>query len=187
MSFDASPLRRIFLQRQAISNCGVALGIALTAALAAAAPSSAGAQTPQVQRIEIVEYGIYAVEEKNCQRDAQGIARCDRTDVRHAATTWTIPAQHGVEFGLKYRVAGSPNGAQVTLKRDWLLPDPGFRQPGKEPITRLDRVDQVRIGDVTYVSYGFDDPWELVPGPWVLEIWYEGRRLTSRTFNVVKQ
>lgn len=145
------------------------------------------AQTPQVQRIDIVEYGIYTVDKKVCQRDAEGIERCDRADVHHAATTWTVPAQLGVEFGLRYRVIGAPKGAQLTLKRDWLLPGPGFNPPGKQPIHRLDRTDTVAVGDAIYVSYGFDDPWELVPGPWVLEVWYGGRKLVTQTFTVVKQ
>jgi hypothetical protein len=151
------------------------------------APAGALAQTTQIQRLDIVEYGIYTVDEKNCKRDEQGVERCDRSNVRHAATTWTIPAQHGLEFGLKYRVIGAPMGAKVTLKRDWLLPDPGFLQPNKPPINRLDRTDTVKIGEAEYVSYGFDDVWELVPGPWILEIWYGDLKLTSQTFTVVKK
>ena len=155
--------------------------------LSAVGVSGASAQAARIERVDIVEYGIYTVNEANCHRDDQGIQRCDRSDVRHAATTWTIPAQHGVEFGLKYRVVGAPKHAQVTLKRDWLLPPPGFLAPNKPAVTRLDRTDTVSVGDVTYVSYGFDDPWELVPGPWILEIWDGHRKLTSQTFTVVKQ
>jgi hypothetical protein len=155
--------------------------------LAVTAASSAPAQAEQIQRIDVVEYGIYTADKQNCQRDAEGVERCNRTDVRHAATTWTVPAQLGVEFGLKYRVIGAPKGAQVTLKRDWLSPNPGFQPPGKPPIIRLDRTDSGAIGETIFVSYGFDDPWELVPGPWILEVWYDGRKLTSQTFTVVKR
>lgn len=168
-------------------NAMHATRMALALLLSTFGVASALAQTPQIQRIEIIEYGIYTVNETNCHRDDQGIERCDRSDVHHAATTWTIPAQHGVEFGLKYRVVGSPKGAKVALKRDWLLPGPGFLEPGKPPLKRIDRTDNVAVGDTTYVSYGFDDPWELVPGPWVLEIWSGSRKLTSQTFTVVKQ
>ncbi len=159
----------------------------LALSLAAAGAASASAQSPKIQRVDIVEYGIYTVNETNCHRDDQGIERCERSDVHHAATTWIIPAQHGVEFGLKYRVVGTPKGASVALKRDWLLPNPGFLESGKPPLKRIDRTDNGVIGDTTYVSYGFDDPWELVPGPWILEIWSGGRKLTSQTFTVVKQ
>jgi hypothetical protein len=149
--------------------------------------ASSYAKTPHVERLDIVEHGIYTTAKENCQRDNQGIERCDRMDFRHASTTWIIPAQHEVEFGLRYRVVGTPKGSKVTLTHDWLLPAPGFQQPGKSPITRIDRTDPVAIGEVAYISYGFDDPWELVPGPWVLEIWDGERKLTSQTFIVVKQ
>ncbi len=68
-----------------------------------------------------------------------------------------------------------------------MLPNPGFLESGKPPLKRIDRTDNGVIGDTTYVSYGFDDPWELVPGPWILEIWSGDRKLTSQTFTVVKQ
>lgn len=155
--------------------------------LSALGAGSASAQSAKIQRIDIVEYGLYTVNETNCRRDDQGIDRCERSDVHHAATTWTIPAQQGVEFGLIYHVVGTPKGASVALKRDWLLPNPGFLEPGKPPLKRIDRTDNVVIGDTTYVSYGFDDPWELVPGPWILEIWSGDRKLTSQTFTIVKQ
>jgi len=162
--------------------------IVLTLLILLAGAAAGQAQSAQIQRIDIVEYGIYTADKRDCHRDAQGVERCDRSNVRHATTTWTVPAQLGVEFGLKYRVIGAPNGAQVTLKRDWLLPEPGFHPPSpKEPIHRLERTDITAIGNTVFVSYGFDDPWELVPGPWVLEIWDGGRKIVSRTFTVVKQ
>lgn len=154
---------------------------------ALAAPSMAWAQAAQIQRIEVGEHGIYTADKSNCQRDAQGIERCGRSNVRHAVATSTIPAQLGLEFGLRYRAIGTPAGAQVTLQRAWLLPPPGFRPPAPKPaITRLDREDTFTLGQTVLVTYGFDDAWELVPGPWTLEFWYAGRKVGSYTFTVTK-
>jgi hypothetical protein len=97
-----------------------------------------------------------------------------------------VPAQIGVEFGLKYRVNGAPAGAKVTIRRDWLLPKPGFQPPDKPQILRLDRQDDTAIGAEHLVTYGFDDAWELVPGPWVLELWDGDRLLASKTFTIAK-
>jgi hypothetical protein len=95
--------------------------------------------------------------------------------------------QIGVEFGLRYRIVGAPKGAKISVKRDWRLPEPGFRPPSADqPILRLDRVDETKIGDTVYVSYAFDDPWELVPGPWTIEFWYGDRKLDERQFMVSK-
>jgi hypothetical protein len=149
-------------------------------------PLGADAQTPRIDRIDVVDYGIYTVQEQNCKRDEQGIQRCDRADVRHAVTTLKVPAQPGIQFGMRYRVVGAPVGAPVTIKRVWLLPAPGFVQPGKEPIHRLERADATTVGATLLAQYGFDDPWELIPGAWTQEFWNGDRKLLTRTFTVVK-
>jgi hypothetical protein len=149
--------------------------------------ATSNARALDIRRIEIVEYGIYTVDKKSCSRDAQGIERCDRSNVRHAATTWNVPAQIGVEFGLLYRVAGAPNGSPISVKRVWRLPEPGFRSPSADkPVHSLDREDVTKIGDTVFVSYGFDDTWELVPGPWILEFWYGDRKLDERRFVITR-
>jgi hypothetical protein len=150
------------------------------------APAVAWAQPAQIERIAVTEYGLYTVDKQTCQRDEQGIQRCTRSNARHAATTWTVPAQIGVEFGLRYSVVGQPSGAPVSVRRVWVLPPPGFQPPGSnQPITRLERVDETAIDGSVFVSYGFDDAWELVPGPWVLQFWDGDRLIGSQTFTVV--
>jgi Domain of unknown function (DUF3859) len=62
-----------------------------------------------------------------------------------------------------------------------------FLPPGKEPIKQLVRFDTVSTGGIFLASYGFDDPWDLAPGPWTLEIWDYDRKLFSQTFNVVQE
>ena len=148
--------------------------------------ASSAAWAQDVQGIEIVEHGVYTADKSSCARDAQGIERCDRSNIRHASTTWNVPAQLGVEFGLRYRVVGKPKGAKISVKRIWLIPEPGFRAPNKEPIRRLERSDDAVIGEAKFVSYGFDDSWELVPGQWVLEFWYADRKLGEQRFTVGK-
>lgn len=37
-----------------------------------------------------------------------------------------------------------------------------------------------------YVDYGFDDPWELVPGTWTIELWHGDRKLATQSFTVVR-
>ena len=144
------------------------------------------ASAQEVRGIEIVEYGLYAVDKTDCKRDAQGIERCDRNNIRHAATTWTVPANIGVEFGLRYRIVGRPRNAKISIRRVWLLPGGGFQPPSGKSIDHIDRVDTVEIGQSTLMSYGFDDAWELVPGPWVVKFFYNDRELGQRTFTVVK-
>ena len=145
------------------------------------------AETPQIQRIDVLEYGIYTADEKGCHRDAQGINRCERSNVRHAATTLSVPAQLRVQFGMRFKAVGVPSGATVPVKRVWILPAAGLNSPMvKEPIHRLERSDSVKINVTEFISYTFDDPWELVPGTWTLEYWDGNRKLLSKSFMVAK-
>ena len=72
----------------------------------------------------------------------------------------------------------------------------GFAEPALEfgrtlvkPLENsvLVRFDTVSAGGIVLASYGFDDPWELVPGPWTLEIWDDDKKLFSQIFNVVQE
>jgi hypothetical protein len=152
------------------------------------ATASAFAQAQKIERIDILEYGLYTADEKSCHRDDLGIQRCERTNVRHAATTLTVPAQHGVQIGIRFKAVGAPDGATVNVKRVWVFPPAGLNSPAsKEPLLRLYRDDKVTIGKSGFTSYILDDPWELVPGTWTLEYWIGDRKLLSKSFTVVQQ
>jgi len=57
--------------------------------------ASAYAQGALVERIRFTEYGIYTVDRDVQVRDVLGINRAAATNVRHAATLRSIPAQIG--------------------------------------------------------------------------------------------
>ena len=40
---------------------------------------------------------------------------------------------------------------------------------------------------VLYRDYTFAHDWELLPGVWTFQIWYQGRMLAEEKFTVVKQ
>ena len=44
----------------------------------------------------------------------------------------------------------------------------------------------LKIGALCLLGYGFDNAWEIVPGVWTEEIWYQDRMLAERTFTVSK-
>ena len=159
----------------------------LTIAALCFVAATAHAQTPTVQSIEVVEYGIYTADEQNCQRTADGVLQCQRANIRHATTTWSVPAQHGVQFGVRFRILGSPEGARVAVKRIWRYP-PGGVTPSATgaKIYQTSDMLQLPVGPTLFQSYIFDDPWELVPGPWTLELWQDGKLLLTRTFTVVR-
>jgi len=156
--------------------------------LLAFATGDVGAQALQVDRIEVVEYGIYTVSLVHAERDAKGILQSSLSNIQHVETTRMVPAKIGVRFGFRFVVVGTPKDAKVTLRKITHFPPGGLQPPGsKEALSRSETTMTRTIGgEARYTDYGFDDPWELVPGPWTIELWYGDRKLASQSFTVFK-
>src|SRR4029077_1434028 len=164
------------------------MGIIVSIVALLLSSSAAYAQTPQVERIRFTEYGIYTVDRDVQGRDVLGINRAAATNVRHAATLRTIPAQIGTTFGFRYKVIGRPHAAWVELRQIVIFPSPGLIPSySSKPITQDEFVLQTRIGETSYASYTLEDAFELVPGNWIFEIWQGNRKLTTQSFRVENQ
>jgi hypothetical protein len=145
------------------------------------------AQAPSIDRIEIVEYGIYSVDRHVQGRDPRGINQATATSVRHAATTRDIPARIGTTFGFRYKIIGTPDELPITLRRVVVFPAPGIQpSSSSKRLSRDEFAVQARIGETNYMFYTLEDDFELMPGIWVVEIWYGNRKLASQTFTVSK-
>jgi hypothetical protein len=148
---------------------------------------SAHAQT--VERITISNPGIYRSETEKIEDAPNSVRGVFRT-VRNPQLieqTKRIPGLLGTHFGVNFRVAGQPDGASVTIRFVTRFPAPGLRDPktGKTILTsENDR--QFRIGEFAYRGFTFDESWEIVPGVWALEFWFEGKLLAAQKFEIVK-
>jgi hypothetical protein len=164
--------------------------IVLTLLLLLFAATGAYAQTARVDRIDVVEYGIFTANTQSMQ-SAPGTASgtvSTVADIRHAATTRTIPAQQGIRFGFRYTVIGAPAGADVPLHMVTIFPPPGLTNPATQQRKAQSEYDSsATIGTASYKGYQLTDPWEVVPGVWTLQIWYQGRKLAEQKFTIVKQ
>jgi uncharacterized protein DUF3859 len=159
----------------------------LATLLLATLSTTASAQT--VERVEIIDFGLYNIGEKMKPTGAFGTAAGVVNGVSHiklAEATTTVPANLGVHFGFRYKIIGSAKGT-ATLKIVTLIPEPGIRNPntGRTSV-RNEYVETRPIGSTQYAGYSFDNPWEVVPGTWTKEVWDGDRKLASQSFNVVK-
>ena len=153
------------------------------------ASTGSHAQTLQIERIDVVEYGLYTATttSQEAADTATGTASA-LTEIRHAATTRTVPAQQGVRFGFRFTVVGAPVGANVQLHFVTVYPIPGLRNPATQELKALGEYDHsVTIGESSYRGYSLDYDWEVVPGIWTLQIWYQDRKLAEQQFTVVRQ
>ena len=144
------------------------------------------ANAQQISSVEIIEYGIYTADITTTQQDSSALgAHNTVSNIRHAATTTTIPAQIGVHFGFRYRVNGSPQGEKVELKRVTIFPPAGLKSPKSPQTLQKNENTIVRsIGATSYTDYSFDDDWELVSGTWTIQLWHGERKLAEKAFTV---
>jgi hypothetical protein len=159
----------------------------LALALLLMSSNAARAQAPQIDHIEFTEYGIYTVDREIQGRDALGINKASASNVRHAATLRTIPAQIGTTFGFRYKLLGKPYDAPIDLRKIVIFPSPGLiPSPSSGPIAQDEFTLHTRIGHTSYASYTLEDSFELVPGTWIIEIWHGRQKLATQSFKIIK-
>ena len=154
--------------------------------LAVAAP--AAAQRAEVRGFAVVETGIYTRQIISSERDSSGVARSVISSPQLVAGTTRIPAKLGVSFGYRFMVTGVPTDAKVTVRKEVRYPSPGARPPGSASPLALSSVStEVPLNRVRFTGYTLAEPWELVPGKWVISVWFGDRKLGEQHFQVVSE
>ncbi len=142
------------------------------------------AQAQQLTAIEILQPGIYTTDVVDRRSNPSGIAQNTVDNPKLALATTTVPMQQGVRFGFHYRPVG-PLPGFVRLQKVILLPRPGLRPPGKPPVLRIDNLLDRRINETSYTEYSLDDVFELVPGQWTFQLWWNSRKMAEQSFTLV--
>jgi hypothetical protein len=147
----------------------------------------AEAQEPRVERLEVIGAGFLSLEqaESTDAPDAVGGKVIRPRNMRFLAEAPAVTARVGTSFGVRFLVAGAPRDARVTLRSIWKIPPPGFTDPQsgkayKESASNM----AAQIGMAYLSAYGFNEPWEIVPGTWTLEVWQGNRKLLERGFTI---
>jgi hypothetical protein len=97
-----------------------------------------------------------------------------------------VAGQVGTQFGIEFRIDGTPPGDGVTLYLALAFPPQGIRNPNTGNMLHAAKIafPNMKIGALSVLGYGFDTAWEIVPGVWTVQIWYQDRMLAERTFTV---
>jgi hypothetical protein len=162
------------------------MGTALLCAICCLA-GAALAQQPRIERVEIVEAGL--LEARKVDSLATPGTASGKTSVLDSIVFYElsrqVPARLGVQFGARYRIVGTPDGAATSIRTKWVVPAPGMRNPLTGAVTAVDEAEEsVVIGTDRLAGYKFGQEWEVVRGPWILEFWANGRKLNSVTFTI---
>ena len=159
----------------------------LAAGLGTGAPATG--QIPQVERLELVDHGVFQLQ-TGSRTPAPGTATGSAAEGEGATLierTGRVPARAGVSFGIRFRVVGPGNGDFVFLDAVWLFPEPGMANHATGKAYRRQTTNmRVALGTLSGSFYLFEEPWELLPGTWGVEIWQGRRKLLEQAFTVYR-
>ena len=144
------------------------------------------AQAQTINRLEITDFGTYKVEPGNKRKNAEGLKTTVTPGVEHLETTTTIPARIGISFGVRYKIVGEPDNAEVTLRKIISFPPPGLQPSRGKIVPQSESKVETTIGETVADLYTLEDSFELVPGVWTVELWDGERKLLTQSFTLEK-
>jgi len=150
----------------------------------------ARADDARIDRIDLIAAGFYdaaaaKVAGTRPAPTAAGGKTNQLADLTLMGETPADTARVGIGFGVRFRSAGGPRGALATLRSVWKIPAPGIRNPENGTTYRESVAEfTTAVGGVHWRGYGFDQPWEVVPGTWTIEIWQGDRKLLEHSFTI---
>ena len=169
------------MRRRIVGSLVLFLGIILT---------FAGVTFAADVRVEIVDCGIYKRVLKKTYKDDKAVVGYQSTvkNVTFIKQTTEVPATLGTRFGVHYIVYGKPEGSTIKIKEVIIFPAKGLTNPKtKKTQYRDEEYVTVSVGNKCLCGYGFDEAWEAVPGTWIIQLLYKGKKLAEKTFVVYKR
>jgi len=155
-----------------------------------AAAAFADEPKAQVSAITVVEQGIYKCEVLKLVEDLRvpSKQRAIIDSAKIVQETTCIPAVLGTRFGFRYKVDGVPSGRKIDLVMVGIYPNDGVKDPTRDkPLKTFRYTTPYAIGEgYRYTDYSFDHEWEIVPGEWIFQIWYDGKNYAEAKFVVMK-
>ena len=160
------------------------------AAVAIAWAADARAQDMRVDRLELLDAGFYDVAKASVTGTTPAVdpvtgAVQELRNVTLSPAPPATAARVGVGFGVRFRSFGARDGERAMLRSVWKIPSPGIVNPNNGK-TYLESAAEfaTTIGSNHVRGYTFEQPWEIVPGTWTLEIWQGDRKLLEKSFEI---
>ena len=157
----------------------------LCVAFASMGSAAALAKQISVDRIDIVTFGIFSsgtVTSSEARPGTNGITL--REGRKLLSRTETVPGVVGATFGIQYIVRGAPKGQVVKLTYVTRFPPSGMVNGTGEKLEKSQFDWDDTVGKTAIRTYTLDNAWEIVPGDWKMEFYYEGRKIGEKRFTM---
>lgn len=141
----------------------------------------------QISVAEITGYGVFKTRSSSRSTgfSRRTVAADTVSGIQFTDFTKEIPGLLGTNFGFQYSINTRPRGQKLKIRSIIRFPEPGLQKPGGKLYLESVESKQITIGGRHLHGYGFDEPWEILPGEWSFEIWHKDARLIRKTFTVV--
>jgi hypothetical protein len=137
---------------------------------------------PEVYGARLVDFGIYQIQSTGKVQKAEGAWEVVPSTQLVEKTT-SIPARLNTNFGIRYSVTGLPKGAPVDITIQ--VTHPAITNPKTGKAKTVEKYTlPLRIGVTDYRGVTFKSPADMVPGPWVFEIFVGKDILLKKKFEV---
>ena len=140
-----------------------------------------------IQDVLILDHGLYTPLKDPSRPLPPGVPQISSELFQLVVETTSVPAKVGIQFGFRYKIFGHPSGAPVETKAIFLYPQAGAVSPKMGLLHSTSMSKTVRINESSGIAYSVDEPWELVPGIWTVQLWIDDRKVAEQSFNMVSQ
>ena len=139
----------------------------------------------EVTEVDIYQYGIFKSHINDIIHNPTSVTGTEAviTIKNFLKKTLSVPAVIGKHFGIIYVIKGKPDGAKVNIKIRILHPP--IKNPETNEIFKFTEfMYTVKIGSHEFYGWMFQHKWELEPGKYTIEIFYNGKKMAEQMFTV---
>lgn len=141
-----------------------------------------------VRAAEITAFGVFEEYGKKFERgySSTGPGTDSLKYVRFVDFNDEIPGRVGISFGIQYVIHSVPKGSAIKVTGIIVYPGEGLISPGGEVYDRSEETMLIKLGEKNFYGFGFDKPWEIIPGEWKFQIRHNDAVLAQKTLTVLE-
>lgn len=141
-----------------------------------------------IRAAELTAFGVFEEYGKRFDRgySTTGPGTDSLRYVRFVDYNDKIPGELGISFGIQYVIHSSPPGKPFRVTGVITYPGNGLVTPTGTVYKDSEEDMEIRLGEKNFYGFGFDKPWEIIPGEWLFQIKHKETVLAQKTLIVLE-